>query len=781
MSQPPEPPARHSSPPSTPAADSTTSSTSTHNPPGVYSSRPTLDVPTSDEDPRPAPVKYMFVHALIPEPAATPPPSRLKHTPSQGTTRPTAETLNARSEYSNSEDDGSAQHRINQYLIKQEIGRGSFGAVHLAVDQYGQEYAVKEFSKSRLRKRAQSNLLRRPNPSNRRRALPAGIGFNSPLHRHSSTDGVENNAFELIKEEIAIMKKLNHPNLVSLIEVLDDPEEDSLYMVMEMCKKGVVMQVGLEERADPYSEEQSRCWLRDMILGLEYLHAQGIIHRDIKPDNCLITEDDVLKIVDFGVSEMFDKDGEMKTAKSAGSPAFMPPELCVAKHGHVSGRAADIWSMGCTLYCLLFGRIPFEKHGMIELYQAIRMDPVEFDSECNDELKDLLLRLLEKDPKKRINIEELREHPWVTRNGADPLLPKSDNVAIIIEPPTDEEVNAAITGNMGHLVTVVQAVKRFKQLLFRRRPERLDGILGSASRIVQPPLSMRPSALRKSKSQDTDNRKPVEGVLTAEGVHRDVDNHERLREEAFASQPPKRSTITRASAPNSLSPTDANIIHDNMSHRPSATPSVTTPSTLHSGPSTPIGKGHAHDPLEDTLFLNIGTGEESASADTFFVSESPSNVDINVYEKAYEEEVQRIIDQRKDQHRRPTLYLTRRVEDIKRIRDSDCVFDEGTAKDIGRGLKGGFKEFVKKTKEDIEARGELQKLQEGKEGKLGRTMRNVREAKRLVEEARERVKIEDRERERERSRSSTPVPRNNSSGSVHTRTSRSGTPVGGGL
>ena len=148
--------------------------------------------------------------------------------------------------------------------------------------------------------------------------------------------------------------------------------------------------------------------LQELWLTCSVVHAQGIIHRDIKPDNCLITEDDVLKIVDFGVSEMFDKDGEMKTAKSAGSPAFMPPELCVAKHGHVSGRAADIWSMGCTLYCLLFGRIPFEKHGMIELYQAIRMDKVEFDSEVNDELKDLLLRLLEKDPKKRINIEQLR-------------------------------------------------------------------------------------------------------------------------------------------------------------------------------------------------------------------------------------------------------------------------------------------------------------------------------------------------------------------------------------
>jgi hypothetical protein len=190
------------------------------------------------------------------------------HRRAASSTRRVKETLNARSEYSNSEDDGTAQHRINQYLIKQEIGRGSFGAVHLAVDQYGHEYAVKEFSKSRLRKRAQSNLLRRP--AARRRALPAGIGFNSPLHRHAQSSVEEVTAFELIKEEIAIMKKLNHPNLVTLIEVLDDPEEDSLYMVMEMCKKGVVMQVGLDERADPYSEEKSRCWLRDMILGLEY-------------------------------------------------------------------------------------------------------------------------------------------------------------------------------------------------------------------------------------------------------------------------------------------------------------------------------------------------------------------------------------------------------------------------------------------------------------------------------------------------------------------------------
>jgi [calcium/calmodulin-dependent protein kinase] kinase len=241
--------------------------------------------------------------------------------------------------------------------------------------------------------------------------MAASSGFNSPLHRHTSSDklnGVGNNSLELIKEEIAIMKKLDHHNLVTLIEVLDDPQEDSLYMVLEMCKKGVVMHVGLEERAQPYSEEQCRCWFRDMILGIEYLHAQGIIHRDIKPDNCLITHDDILKIVDFGVSEMFEKESTMHTAKSAGSPAFMPPELCVAKHGPVSGKAVDIWSMGVTLYCLRYGRIPFEKSGMLELYEAIKSDEPELEGEQDKDFEDLMRRLLEKDPDKRITMSELR-------------------------------------------------------------------------------------------------------------------------------------------------------------------------------------------------------------------------------------------------------------------------------------------------------------------------------------------------------------------------------------
>lgn len=166
----------------------------------------------------------------------------------------------------------------------------------------------------------------------------------------------------------------------------------------------------------------------------------------------------MLKIVDFGVSEMFEKQSEMLTAKSAGSPAFLPPELCVTKHGDISGKAADIWSMGVSLYCLRFGCIPFERSGVLELYEAIRNDSPDIDPDHEPEFSDLMKRLLEKDPKKRIKMVELREHPWVTKNGKDPLLSAEENTADLVEPPSQLEVNHAITAKMRHLLAVVSLI-----------------------------------------------------------------------------------------------------------------------------------------------------------------------------------------------------------------------------------------------------------------------------------------------------------------------------------
>lgn len=133
--------------------------------------------------------------------------------------------------------------------------------------------ALKEFSKTRLRKRIQSSILRRPDMT----AGGSGPGpgrLMAQRRQFQSQRAAEiKDALFLIREETAIMKKLNHPNLVALIEVLDDPEEDSLYMVLEMCKKGVVMKVGLGEDAQPYSEDMCRTWFRDLILGIEYCRS----------------------------------------------------------------------------------------------------------------------------------------------------------------------------------------------------------------------------------------------------------------------------------------------------------------------------------------------------------------------------------------------------------------------------------------------------------------------------------------------------------------------------
>ncbi|KAI9671261.1 MAG: hypothetical protein M1829_004668 [Trizodia sp. TS-e1964] len=622
---------------------------------------------------------------------------------SRSTPREVKETLNARSEYTNSDTDGQSQHRINQYIIKQEIGRGSFGAVHLAEDQYGNQYAVKEFSKSRLRKRAQSTMLRSPNFRRRPGQSAAGSGFNSPLHRHSSSD-VNNlnqesdNPLFFIRKEIAIMKKLNHGNLVSLIEVLDVPEEDSLYMVMEMCKKGVVMKVGIDDVAIPYEKEESRCWFRDLILGIEYLHAHGIIHRDIKPDNLLITEDDVLKIVDFGVSEMFEKSSEMKTAKSAGSPAFLPPELCVVKHGDISGKAADIWSMGISLYCLRHGKIPFEQTGVLDLYEAIRNDTVQYAPGLEDDFIDLMNRILEKDPDKRINMDDLREHPWVTKGGTDNLLSKEENTADLVEPPTDYEMNHAITSSIRHLVVVMKAIRKFKAIITHKRPG-LDGSLFGSSdgRLYQPPLVMSPASERSAffapdtivehdehnppvghpPSQDADAEKSAAYI---EKLSQRTDSAVAWSSEPALGVPRDQKAEPQPSTP----PTVHDTVHATV---PGATQPISIPLPkpgARRSSSSDYLKGHAHDLLnEEPIFVDVGMGADS-SADSgqhkLIVSESPPGTEVNIYETAYREEVERI---REAHGPDATVYLTKRVD--RESNETDGV----TVKQAKSGLWGG--------------------------------------------------------------------------------------------
>lgn len=347
--------------------------------------------------------------------------------------------------------------KINNYLLKKEIGRGAFGTVHLGIDENtNTEYAIKEFSKSRLRKKEQMDLFRSGGPRGRGRGRAMGLG----VGRGPAAAPKSSNPLDLVRGEMAVLKKLNHPHIVRLYEVLDDPSGDSLYMVFEMMHKGVLMNIEVDEVAEPLSDADARRYFKEMMLGIEYLHANDIAHRDIKPDNLLISKDDVLKIVDFGVSEIFVK-GNDRLKKSAGSPAFMAPELCVARHGEVSGKATDIWSMGVTLYCMIFGKTPFISTNLLELYELIKEQPIEYGDNLSPELLDLFHKILDRNPDTRITMKELRNHPWITNNGTETMISEEDNCDIVSE-VTEEEMNNAIK-SIASIFAVIKAVSKFKR------------------------------------------------------------------------------------------------------------------------------------------------------------------------------------------------------------------------------------------------------------------------------------------------------------------------------
>jgi [calcium/calmodulin-dependent protein kinase] kinase len=325
-------------------------------------------------------------------------------------------------------------------------------------------------------------------------------------------------------------------------------------------------------------------------------------------------------------------------------------------------------------------------------------------------------------------------------------------------------------------------VKRFKQLVFSKRSDPMEGILGS--RIVQPPLAMRPSALRKAKSQDTHDRLPTESVLTAEGVHRFIRPGGTAQldgtvtggqsRSAAAGEASSKEPTPSPTAPQPGGSTQTKAVHENVSHRPTTSLPVPTGSA----PITPThGKGHAHDPLQDQLYLNIGTGEECEDpAEQLIVSESPSNVDMDVYETAYQEEINRITARKETSTpgHLPTLYMTRRVENVKSLRDTHLIVDSGRTRDE---LKANIKALAKKAQKGLEGRAESERLA-GKEGMYTKVWGNFSHLKGKVDEARDILREEDREKERQKSvggaantsLSSTPVPR---------EVSRSSTPVQG--
>ncbi|XVF04930.1 hypothetical protein REPUB_Repub05bG0127200 [Reevesia pubescens] len=282
-------------------------------------------------------------------------------------------------------EDENGNKMINEYVREYKIGSGSYGKVVLyrnTID--GKHYAIKAFHKSHLLKL---------------RVAPSETAMTDVLR------------------EVLIMKMLEHPNIVNLVEVIDDPSTDQFYMVLEYVEGKWIC-----EGCGPpggIGEDTVRKYVRDIVSGLMYLHAHNIVHGDIKPDNLLITITGTVKIGDFSVSQVFEDDND-ELRRSPGTPVFTAPECCLGLT--YRGKAADTWAVGVTLYCMILGKYPFLGETLQDTYDKIVNNPLILPNDMNPELRNLLEGLLCKDPKQRMTLNAVAEHSWVV--GQDGTIPQ---------------------------------------------------------------------------------------------------------------------------------------------------------------------------------------------------------------------------------------------------------------------------------------------------------------------------------------------------------------------
>lgn len=264
--------------------------------------------------------------------------------------------------------------QVNQYILENKIGKGSYGIVYSARDtEVGERRAVKVFNKKQMKRQF--------------------LGKHTSLH--------------VLRNEIETMSALSHPNIIRTYEVIESEHKNNVYFVLELAANGSMSEVC------PMSELDAWTYFTQLISAVDYLHNEAkVVHRDIKPQNLLLDSDFKLKLVDFGTAQSI-RIKETLTNVS-GTHAFMAPEL-VTNAKPFDGRALDVWAAGVTLYYFVEGCTPFSSRKIPKLYEEIESKSVNYPARIGKPLRDLLERMLQKDPTKRIQVNEIKEHPWVKR------------------------------------------------------------------------------------------------------------------------------------------------------------------------------------------------------------------------------------------------------------------------------------------------------------------------------------------------------------------------------
>lgn len=253
-----------------------------------------------------------------------------------------------------------------QFIIGEEIGKGTFGVVRIATHIItGEKVAVKMLYKSKIKEDSDKKRLER---------------------------------------EIKILKILRHRNIVQLYNCIQT--SSTIYLVMEHIKGKELFEIIVQKKR--LSELESLRYFQQLISGIEYLGKIHVAHRDLKPENLLIDSKNNLKIADFGLSNMYKSNELLSTA--CGSPCYAAPEMLTGEK--YFGLSSDIWSSGIILYTMLCGRLPFEDKNNDILYQKIKEGNFVTPDFLSENAKDFLHKILNVDPKKRYNIIQIKKHPW---------------------------------------------------------------------------------------------------------------------------------------------------------------------------------------------------------------------------------------------------------------------------------------------------------------------------------------------------------------------------------
>ncbi|KAL0849934.1 hypothetical protein ABMA28_011859 [Loxostege sticticalis] len=238
---------------------------------------------------------------------------------------------------------------------------------------------------------------------------------------------------EKMAQEISIHRSLQHKHVVGFHSFFEDSL--NIYIILELCKRRSMME--LHKRRKAITEPETRFYMHQILLGVQYLHSKRIIHRDLKLGNLFLDDDLHVKIGDFGLAARIEYEGERKQTL-CGTPNYIAPEI-LTKKGH--SFEVDIWSLGCIMYTLLVGKPPFETSTLKDTYKRIKQCEYRIPSSLRKPAASMIVLQLQSNPARRPSVDKLLQHEFFSAGIMPAALPAS---CLTTAPRTDQLEGVAL-------------------------------------------------------------------------------------------------------------------------------------------------------------------------------------------------------------------------------------------------------------------------------------------------------------------------------------------------